>query len=765
MIEVLGARIKAWLPEREFILPGLIFIFEIGVVLTFLFGLDQAVTGFVAVPYLLPAFWGILLPRAYSLSKGAKVGKSIFLVVSGLLGVVISTLRIWNLVGWLVANYSVAGAYLPQAALLRISDQMQIYSGMVQHFSVLQNNLTIWYQYISRGNAIQVSQITQLIWGTVIFLGLAWLGWQLHLRRKPFLAVIVPVVVLGIASEFSNDPLQYFGFLFVFSVSIVVVFSHAERERNWIANGYGFSLEIRPDLWGATAMVCLIAFLISLFPPRLSLRTLLEKMDLIGNQEQTEVDLASGLGLSQLYPDPSDSESTGSLPSSHLISNPPEELDTHLFDIWVGEETPVFSANWRTHTYQTYTGHGWLSGSVFPRRYATEEVLQPDQGILQVREVFTVWARSPVVEGKLIHAYQLVRVDQPVDVLWRDVDTTRGDYSMGVVGVPLYTVEVSRPVNSVDWMQASGFDYPDWVKQRYLQLPADLPDEVRVLGESFATQYQDPFSRARAIESFLREFPYTLDVPTPPADKDVVGYFLFDLQEGYCDYFATAMAVLARSAGLPARVVGGYATGTYQEEEHLFTVTAAEAHTWVEVYFVGIGWVEFEPTPARPLHEYLVRVKDAETPEEDEALPTPVLPTWRQVLIWTSVALFSPLFVWFTWDRIRFLRLSKLALLTRARDRLYHIAGQLGIGDSHCLTPGENRLLIVDRLETRFVRRSPRFLLRNAGTAVTDLVSKVEDSAFRGVPVDDVDKKLLVQTLRRAVRVSRRLSLIEFFQR
>ncbi len=431
MIGAVEARIKEWLPERESVLPPLIFLFEIGVAMMFLFGLDQAVTGFGAVPYLLTAFWGILLPRAFSLTQRARIGKLVFLLGSGLLSVLISTLRIWNLVGWLAANFSAVGAYLPQSGLLRISDQMKTYSGMAQHVSVLWNNLTIWYQYISRGDAIQVSQMTQLIWGTVVFLGLAWFGWQLHLRRKPFLAVIVPIVVLGVASEFSNDPLQYFGFLFVFSVFIVVVFSHAERERNWTANGYGYSLEIRPDLWGTTAMVCVMAFLISIFPPRLSLRTLLEKMDLIGNQEQTEVDIASGLGLSQLYPDPTDSGSAGSLPSSHLISSPPEELDTHLFDVWVGEETPVFSANWRTHTYQTYTGHGWLSGSVYPRRYAADEVLQPEFGSLQVREVITVWARSPVVEGKLIHANQLVHVDQPADVLWRDVGDQRGDYSIG----------------------------------------------------------------------------------------------------------------------------------------------------------------------------------------------------------------------------------------------------------------------------------------------------------------------------------------------
>ena len=108
-----------------------------------------------------------------------------------------------------------------------------------------------------------------------------------------------------------------------------------------------------------------------------------------------------------------------------------------------------------------------------------------------------------------------------------------------------------------------------------------------------------PYDRARAIEQYLRTFPYTLQLPPPPLDRDVVDYFLFDLQKGYCDYYASAMVVLARAAGLPARLVVGYAPGTFDAQRALYVVTAADAHSWAEVYFPGIGWIEFEPTAGR----------------------------------------------------------------------------------------------------------------------------------------------------------------------
>jgi hypothetical protein len=109
-----------------------------------------------------------------------------------------------------------------------------------------------------------------------------------------------------------------------------------------------------------------------------------------------------------------------------------------------------------------------------------------------------------------------------------------------------------------------------------------------------------PYDRALAIEAFLRRFPYTLDLPQPPQDRDITDYFLFSAQRGYCDYYATAMVVLARAAGLPARLVIGYIGGYFDETLDAYLVTADLAHAWPEIYFPEYGWIIFEPTGGRP---------------------------------------------------------------------------------------------------------------------------------------------------------------------
>ena len=105
-----------------------------------------------------------------------------------------------------------------------------------------------------------------------------------------------------------------------------------------------------------------------------------------------------------------------------------------------------------------------------------------------------------------------------------------------------------------------------------------------------------PYDRAVAIESALRRLPYTLDVPAPPADRELTSWFLFDLKAGYCDYFATAMVVLARLNGIPARLAVGYTMGQFDPQRGDYLVTELNAHSWPELYFPGHGWIPFEPT-------------------------------------------------------------------------------------------------------------------------------------------------------------------------
>jgi transglutaminase-like putative cysteine protease len=156
--------------------------------------------------------------------------------------------------------------------------------------------------------------------------------------------------------------------------------------------------------------------------------------------------------------------------------------------------------------------------------------------------------------------------------------------------------------------------YPAWV-ERYLQLPeGNQLDRVRAKAAEVVGDAANAYDKAERIESYLRSLPYDEQIPFPPEGRDGIDWFLFDLQRGYCDYFASAMVVMLRTQGVPARLVSGYAGGQYNPETGVFEVRQNVAHTWPEVYFPGYGWQRFEPTPA----SYTAPVQRSET-SSDEA--------------------------------------------------------------------------------------------------------------------------------------------------
>lgn len=173
-----------------------------------------------------------------------------------------------------------------------------------------------------------------------------------------------------------------------------------------------------------------------------------------------------------------------------------------------------------------------------------------------------------------------------------------------------YTVTALMSFADIQSLRASGDEYPQWVRDRYLQLPDTVSERTReraaqVVADAGA---RTPYDAAVAIEAYLRTFPYNEAIPSPPAGVDHVDWFLFEQREGYCDYFASAMVVMLRSQGIPARWVRGYAGGEFDAERGVYVVRENVAHSWPEVYFPGFGWERFEPTaasytsaPLRPL--------------------------------------------------------------------------------------------------------------------------------------------------------------------
>jgi len=250
---------------------------------------------------------------------------------------------------------------------------------------------------------------------------------------------------------------------------------------------------------------------------------------------------------------------------------------------------------WRAIAYDFYTGNGW-------RTTETDKIDKINPTVLG-REKFDATFEMVVPQQNLLFA-----ANEPVRVSIPYQFQTGADksYSSALRAVrsgqasEKYTVTSYVSVADKAALRRASSTYPDYIKQKYLQLPSTLPQRVRDLAHKVAGEQSDPYDKAETIESFLRTtYRYAPTVRAPPAGRDPVDFFLFDLKEDFCEYFASSMVVMLRELGVPARVVEGYTAGTLDPATGKFVVKELDAHAWVEVYFPLYGWVEFEPTPSQ----------------------------------------------------------------------------------------------------------------------------------------------------------------------
>jgi hypothetical protein len=142
----------------------------------------------------------------------------------------------------------------------------------------------------------------------------------------------------------------------------------------------------------------------------------------------------------------------------------------------------------------------------------------------------------------------------------------------------------------------AGSNYPDSIRETYLQLPM-LDSRIPELAKQITARDKNPYDKARSMEGYLRShYGYTLDLSGAP-QADPLTYFLFQKRAGHCEYFAAAMTVMLRTLDIPARYINGFQTGEYNDIAGDLVVRASDAHSWVEAYFPGFGWLTFDPTP------------------------------------------------------------------------------------------------------------------------------------------------------------------------
>ena len=155
------------------------------------------------------------------------------------------------------------------------------------------------------------------------------------------------------------------------------------------------------------------------------------------------------------------------------------------------------------------------------------------------------------------------------------------------------------PLNATK-LRAASTNYSPDIAETYLQLPPKLDSRIPELAREIAKNAKTPFDKALVMESYLRDrFTYTLNLAGKPGE-DPLAHFLFETRAGHCEYFASAMTIMLRTLGIPAREVNGFLPGEYNDLGGDYIVRASDAHSCVEVYFPGNEWQVFDPTPAAP---------------------------------------------------------------------------------------------------------------------------------------------------------------------
>jgi protein-glutamine gamma-glutamyltransferase len=155
--------------------------------------------------------------------------------------------------------------------------------------------------------------------------------------------------------------------------------------------------------------------------------------------------------------------------------------------------------------------------------------------------------------------------------------------------------QIAKP--SLEKLRSISGQYPADIPILYLQIPPRLDQRIADLAAEITKSANTDYDKAVAIESYLHEhYCYTLQLPSQ-TPKDPVANFLFERKQGHCEYFASSMAIMLRTVGVPSRVVNGFRNGELNDLTGSYIVRARNAHAWVEAYIPAVGWTAFDPTP------------------------------------------------------------------------------------------------------------------------------------------------------------------------
>ncbi len=453
-------------------------------------------------------------------------------------------------------------------------------------------------------------------------------AWLLYRTRSPWLMILANAVVLLI--NLSNIDPGYVIFLIVFLIAALLLllrFNLYESSARWKRLGLRTSDDLGWEFMQAGAMLSIGILIVTWFLPWGYINnTAAQVWSASNNPWVTVQDVWNRLfSVTGGYNALNHGNFTGTL----TLGGNPNLSNDIVFTVTSNDNSQYL----QSLSFDTYDGRTWSnspSASYGLKQGDYEYDSTTDLNI--VRQHVTVVNPPGESLPYLFGASQLASSDQAVQVIKRKADDTTitwlrvngrlaaGDQYNVVSYVsdadvstlrtvplpknaPSFTYNPSRP----DLTPPLTY-YDPSILHTYLQLPSRLDPRIKLLAQSITSGAKTMYDMAVDLEEYLRSnYSYNVNINLPPGQEGVSWFLFRSGKQGFCNYFATSMAVMARELGLPARVVAGYTAGKLDPKTHQLVVRGSDAHSWTQIYFAGYGWVNFEPsasfsTFARPLH-------------------------------------------------------------------------------------------------------------------------------------------------------------------
>ncbi len=561
---------------------------------------------------------GIYLILALSLSAAGWTGA---MSMSMLVAVVLGALAMGALISFsrfdsffmLSHSFATGLAWVFYLMTFLVEDEQRVQAFIDKGIPVLQARayflLERWLEWIeaainqqaSNDNVVFIFEIGFLVWW-LTYLGV----WSVFRHGHVWRGVLMAGIALLVNTHYA--PVSVMGFLVAYCIAALLLLAWTtliDHRQRWRADSIYFSEDINFDFMRSgfmyTMAVIALAFIAPNMGRSLPFHDLLQPVNMRWEAAMQEWNrLYQGLNR-QTRAVQTGFGRTLTLGGERVVG------DRLIMEVDAGA-----GRYWRAVAFDRFTGRQWINTAEGEVNYRSNQSIPTTLWSARAPVTQTITIRTPtgnillampdVVQASIPLAAleQPLAYANPADSASTNQDDTELTWARSRItleqGDSYQVVSNYTTVTVRELREAGIVEYPAQVLTRYLQLPISFSPRITELAEREMAGASTTYDKVKALERFLRAFDYDEGIPAPAADEDPLEYFLFDIQRGYCDYYASAMAAMLRSQGIPARTASGYAEGTLDPETGTYLITERDAHTWVEVYFPQYGWIEFEPT-------------------------------------------------------------------------------------------------------------------------------------------------------------------------